>query len=187
MDPILLDGAQLRALTVPGLTLTPGRVIAARVIEAGGVRGQLAIAGMRVAAALPSGVRAGDELRLVVKDVSAERVVLQLQAQTSASAPPAEPREADAEEDGGESGPAATPSHVLALRYETRNLGPIDLRFELHGRDDALSVTVAMRDAPAVEHARANVVELSDALARPGRSDVAVSITAQPPPLDLYA
>jgi hypothetical protein len=75
---------------------------------------------------------------------------------------------------------------VLALRYETRNLGPIDLRFELRG-GDALSVTVAMVDATGVEHAGEGAGELQAALAAASAGDVAVSIIAQPPPLDLYA
>jgi hypothetical protein len=101
MDPILVDIAQLRTLALPRITLTPGRVIMARVAEAGdGGRGELAIAGGRISATLPPGVRAGDELRLVVKDVSAERLVLQIETPAAAPRENVEEREAAGEAGG---------------------------------------------------------------------------------------
>lgn len=185
MDPILIDAAQLRTLRISSLALTPGRVIMARVAEAGeGSRGELSIAGGRLRAALPPGVRAGDELKLVVKDVSAGRVVLQIQGEPPAPQPLTEPRERDGEAGGG--GRASTPNNVLELSYETVNLGLINLRFELHGAD-AVTVTVTMATPGAVTRARASADALRAALARSSLADVAVAITPARPPLDLYA
>ncbi len=186
MDPILVDIAQLRALEVPTLTLTPGRVLAARVIEAAGVRGQLAIAGMRVAAALPPGVRPGDELRLVVKEVSAERVVLTIQPDAVPAAPPHEVRESDPEGGGGGADPTGAPAHVLALRYETQNLGPLDLRFALHTHG-AISVSVALHSESALAQARESTDALREAIDRTSVGEIAVTVTRARPPLDTYA
>ena len=62
----------------------------ARVVTADGSgRGALSIAGALFEAELPKQVRAGEDLRLVVRDVSSDRVVLQLadQAPTPLAAP----------------------------------------------------------------------------------------------------
>jgi hypothetical protein len=186
MDPILVDAAQLRTLRLPGLALTPGRVIMARVAETGeGGRGQLAIAGGRIGASLPSGVRAGDELRLVVREISSERVVLQIQADAPPATPPADPRDVD---DEGEApgGAPGTPIHVLVLRYETQSFGSVDLRFELHA-GDALSLQVGMATAAGLARARENSEDLRATLDRALAGDVAVTVTQRRPPLDLYA
>jgi len=181
MDPILVDIAQLRTLMLPRITLTPGRVIMARVAEAGdGRRGELAIAGGRISATLPPGVRAGDELRLVVKDVSAERLVLQIE--TPAAAPRESVEEREAAGGGGRQG---TPSQVLELRYATQNLGLVGLRFALHP-GGAISVTVGMPDDAGITRARSAADGLRAAIAQATGADVGVSVTAQRPPLDVY-
>jgi hypothetical protein len=187
MDPILVDVAQLRSLVRGGLTLTPGRVIMARVTEAGeGARGQLAIAGGRLGATLPPGVRTGDELRLVVKEISADRVLLQIQAQAPPPLPTQEAREGDGEDESGGSAVAGTATQALQLRYETQHLGPIDLRFELHG-EDALSVTVSMQPGDGLARARESAGALHAALLEAAAGgDVALAVTAQRPPLDVY-
>jgi hypothetical protein len=187
MDPILIDAAQLRTLRIPGLALTPGRVIMARVAGIGeDARGQLAIAGGRITAALPPGVRTGDELRLVVKDLSAERVVLQIQAEAPAPAPasPQAPRQGDGEgETGG--GETTTPTHLLRLSYQTQNLGPVGLRFELHPAG-ALSVRVEIASAVGLARAKRSADGLRAALVRASSGQVDVAVGTPRPPLDLY-
>jgi hypothetical protein len=185
VDPILVDLAQLRLLQSPGITLAPGRAIMARVIEAAeGGRGELSIAGGRLFVSLPPGVHPGDELRLVVKDVSADRVVLQIQAPPVPVAPAGErveEREADASGDRREE----AGSHTLALRYSAESLGPIDLRFVLHP-DGAISVNVAMSSEAAEASARAEAEALRSAIAVAAGAEVAVTIGRRRPPVDVY-
>src|SRR6266542_3222198 len=59
---------------LPGPALRPGAVLAARVLE----KGLLSLAGARVSARLPDDVRPGDALRLRVKELGPERIVLQI-------------------------------------------------------------------------------------------------------------
>ena len=180
MDPILVDVAQLRALQFPAINLTVGRVMMARVIEVElGGRGLLSIAGARVAASLPPGVHAGDELRLVVRDVAPERLVLGL-------APLAQPREPEVRERDGEGGAPRPASRSLALCYQTETLGPMDLRFDLF-QGGALNVTVRLDAEEAQARARERVGELQTALRAALGTDIGVTIAAPLPPLDTYA
>ncbi|MGD0196490.1 MAG: hypothetical protein ABSC56_01095 [Solirubrobacteraceae bacterium] len=179
MDPILVDSTQLRALQLPGVNLAVGRVMVARVIEAElGGKGLLSIAGARLAATLPPGVHAGDELRLVVREVSPERLVLGMQ-------PPEQAREEEVTEQEGGGGSGAPASQTVALRYETASLGPIDLRFDLYA-GGALSVTVLMASADGEELARAAAPELRERLATATARDIGLTIGTQRPPLDMY-
>ncbi len=68
----------LRVLVGPDIKIVPGRAVMARVVQAQqpGGKGSLAIAGYLLDAELPESVQTGDDLRLVVKDVNAERVLL---------------------------------------------------------------------------------------------------------------
>ena len=179
MDPILVDVAELRALQLPGVNLAAGRVLMARVIETElGGKGMLSIAGARIAASLPPGVHAGDELRLVVREVSPERLVLGL-------VPFEPPREDAVGEREGEGGARGTPSRSLALQYETATLGPIDLRFDLYP-GGALGVSVRLVSEDAQRRARAGAGELENTLNAATGASVAVTIGAARPPLDVY-
>src|SRR5690606_26622537 len=70
MQPLAVDVLLLRA-AAPDLPLTVGRTLVARVLERGlrGV-GILNLAGAIVTAELPASVRAGDRLRLVVREAT---------------------------------------------------------------------------------------------------------------------
>ena len=76
--PLAVDLRALRVLVGPDIKIVPGRAVMARVVQAQqpGGRGSLSIAGYLLEAELPENVQTGDDLRLVVKDVSAERVLL---------------------------------------------------------------------------------------------------------------
>jgi hypothetical protein len=78
VSPLAVDLRALRVLVGPDIKIVPGRALMARVVapQQPGGRGSLSIAGYLLEAELPETVRAGDDLRLVVKDVSAERVLL---------------------------------------------------------------------------------------------------------------
>lgn len=196
MDPIAVDIRLIRAMVGAEMRIAPGRGLMARVVTADATgRGSLSIAGAVIDAELPKGVQAGQELRLTVRHVSPERVVLSLSDQ-NLPAPPAAAlaaplpgggtvhvRERDA---GGSGGGGATPDrHALALVYDAPALGPVDLRFELDPQTLRLSATFAAGEPVQQAEAAAGPLRdaLSDALGRP----VNVEISARREPLDLYA
>jgi hypothetical protein len=75
--PLAINPQALRVLVGPDIKIVPGRAVMARVVQAPpGQKGSLSIAGMLLDAELPENVSAGDDLRLVVRDVNAERVLL---------------------------------------------------------------------------------------------------------------
>lgn len=75
--PLAISPQALRVLVGPDIKIVPGRAVMARVVQAPpGQKGSLSIAGYLLDAELPEDVQAGQDLRLVVKDVNAERVLL---------------------------------------------------------------------------------------------------------------
>ncbi len=75
--PLAINPQALRVLVGPDIKIVPGRAVMARVVQAPpGQKGSLSIAGYLVDAELPENVQAGQDLRLVVRDVNAERVLL---------------------------------------------------------------------------------------------------------------
>ena len=75
--PLAISPQALRVLVGPDIKIVPGRAVMARVVQApAGQKGSLSIAGYLLDAELPEDVQAGQDLRLVVKDVNAERVLL---------------------------------------------------------------------------------------------------------------
>src|SRR5689334_23199347 len=84
MDPIAVDIRLIRAVLGGEMKVMPGRAMMARVVVADGSgRGKLAIAGAVIDAEVPKHVRAGQELRLTVRDLSAHQVVLGMSDQLS--------------------------------------------------------------------------------------------------------
>jgi hypothetical protein len=194
--------SQLRALE---LRLSPGRALMARVMvppDTDG-RGKLNIAGAAVDAQLPGHVRAGEQLRLVVRSVDDQRVVLELPPGPSVLVPAQPPAAAlpgaalpgggsvrvdpDDQGDGSSSAPGsdARGTHTLALRYDAPALGELDLRFELDS--ESLRVTVAAPAGEALQLARDHADELQRALAGTGERSVQVTVAPRREPLDLYA
>ncbi len=78
--PLAINPQALRVLVGPDIKIVPGRAVMARVVQGQqpGGRGSLSIAGYLLDAELPESVQTGDDLRLVVKDVNAERVLLSI-------------------------------------------------------------------------------------------------------------
>lgn len=193
MDPIAVDIRLIRAVLGTELRVTPGRGLMARVMSADASgRGSLSIAGAMIEVKLPKGVQAGQELRLTVRDVTPERVVLSLSDQAAAIAAqaPAElpggGRVRVSERDASAPGAGAgTGRHTLALVYDAPALGAVDLRFELDPQ--SLRVSVALGAGEPAEQAQARAGELRDALAEALGRPVAVQITPRREPLDVYA
>jgi hypothetical protein len=199
MSVLALDLALVRNVLLPGLSLTPGRAMMARVVDADeGDGGTLAIAGYLLEAELPKEMAAGQNVRLIVREVTADRVLLAAAHQP----PPAEPQTPLAApiqlpggallrvlEDGGQGGEAGGHGghgdHALGLVLELPGLGPLELRFGL----DSASVraAIATDPGPALAQAQAQAGELREALARACERPATVTINARRQPLDLYA
>jgi hypothetical protein len=117
--PLAISPQALRVLIGPDIKIVPGRAVMARVVQAPpGQKGSLSIAGYLLDAELPDDVQAGQDLRLVVKDVNAERVLLAItdplegeQSQQAARAPDSEraPQSAPAQQ-STQAQPLADPS-----------------------------------------------------------------------------
>jgi hypothetical protein len=144
---------------LPAPTLRAGSVVVARVLE----NGLLSLAGARVKAALPDDVQAGDVLKLRVKELAPERIVLQIvpdppPAATAAVALPggATARIVDDEESAGTSAKRA-----VVLRYDSPTLGRLDIRLTAAG------ATVHATEGPPADAARAAAGDLAAALNAP--------------------
>src|SRR3954453_11100243 len=77
MQPIAVQLIMLQQ-AMPDVSLRLGQSLLARVAERHGDRGILMIAGQPLVAQLPENVRPGDVLRLAVRDITAEQVVMQM-------------------------------------------------------------------------------------------------------------
>ena len=195
MDPIDVDIRLIRAVVGAELRIAPGRALMARVVSADVTgRGSLSIAGALIDAKLPKGVQAGQELRLTVRDVSPERVVLGLSDQTAPPPPPlaAAPlpgggsvQVTERDTGGSSGGGAAADRHALALVYNAPVLGPVDLRFELDRQSLRLSAMFAAGES--VQRAEVASGALRDALSEALERPVNVEISARREPLDVYA
>ncbi len=138
-------------------------------------------------------MRAGEDLRLVVRDVSADRVVLQLadQAPTPLAAPTPIPlpgggalKVLEHEQQRGGS-TSADGRDVLTVRYDAPNLGPVDLRFDL--RPGSLHVTATLTAGEPLRRAQADAVSLREALESELDRPISVQLKARYEPLNVYA
>lgn len=183
----------LRSLQTPELALTPGRALAARVVSTDGAgRGSLSIAGTLLEAELPAELHAGQDVRLVVREVSADRVVLSLSDQTPAAVPTlAVPlpgggtirvtEQAEEHRSGGRGRGA----HTLTLRYDAPRLGPIDFHFTLD--EGSLQVAASLVPGGPLAAAQAQADSLREALSGAVKRTVTVTVSARRDPLEVYA
>jgi hypothetical protein len=196
MQTLAVDLALLRDVLLPGVRIAPGRALMARVVAAESGRGSLSIAGYLIEAELPKHVRAGQDLRLEVRDISAERVLLQISdSGQTAPSPPAEvplpgggtltvtERDAQGDSRGGGGGGAGSLS--VALRYDAPALGPVDLHFEL--APGALRVGVTVSAGDPLQRAQADADTLRTALAAALGHAVSVTVSPRRDPIDVYA
>jgi hypothetical protein len=198
MDPINVDIRLIKAVLGAELRIAPGRALMARVVAADGLgRGSLNIAGAVIDAALPRDIQAGQELRLTVRHVSADRVELSLSGQglPTAAAGAAVPlpgggtlrvTERDTSDGGGGAGSGdGADRQSLALRYDAPALGAVDLRFDLDSGSLRLSAT--LRAGEPQQSAVDAAGELRDALTEALGRPVTVDISPRREPLDVYA
>jgi hypothetical protein len=196
MDPIAVDIRLIKAVLGTELRIAPGRALMARVVNTDGHgRGVITIAGEPLEAALPEHVQAGQELKLVVRQATPERVVLGLADQLP------NPQAQEVPLPGGGSiritdedpatkgragaGGRGSQTHNLFLRYDAPALGPVDLRFEL--TPAALRLSVAVAPGHALQQAAAGARELQDSLQAALEQTVNVAVEPRHDPLDLYA
>lgn len=201
MDALAVDAQLLRAVLTPELNLSVGRVLSVRVAELlPGGRGMLSLAGVLLEAQLPKELEAGQELRLVVREVTPERVVLGVAGSEAQAAPVpvAAPvsielpgggsvhvTRRDEQQESGASGNPGSGRHTLALTYAAPHLGAVDMHFTLDPGSLRLVLTLAA--GPAFELADGAAARLQAALS--DSLDRSVSIAVQPrrEPLDVYA
>ncbi len=197
MQPIAVQLITLQQV-MPEVTLRLGQSLLARVADRHGDRGILMIAGQPLVAQLPEHVRAGDVLKLAVKDITAEQVVMQLhegkemaqsqQADPSPLVPfPGQPPSRilvddqwNGEESAGEGDVAA-----VALTYESPALGPINLRIGMNASDVAVEVRIAA--GASLELAKAASSVLQQALVERTERSALVSVVPRPGSFDVSA
>jgi hypothetical protein len=198
MQPLAIDAALLRAVLTPDLNLALGRELMARVATlTGDGRGILNLAGVPLPAELPDNVKAGDELRLVVRELTPDKVVLAIQ-DDSAQSQPAPPL-VDAprvpmprggslqvtDRDAASSRRGQDGTHTLTLRYDAAAFGPIDMTFTLSSGALRLALTVPQGSSyQAAECAAKGLAgRLTDATERPA----SVTVSPRREPIEVYA
>jgi hypothetical protein len=188
--PVRLDAALLRTL-LPELVLREGMTLAARVVAREGQRGTLSLAGRMLAAELPETLVAGQEVRLRVADLSAERIVLRLvDPAVSPQAAPVDvplPRGARLTvrpdpEGRGDGGPG---SRSVTVRYESPRLGRVEIRLLLE--PGALDALVHAGPGTPAELARAHAGALGDALAGAAGRPARVRVQERRDRVDVHA
>jgi hypothetical protein len=199
MDAVGVNLVLLRGL-LPNLSLTPGTMLTARVLDAR----TLSLAGVKLAAQLPEGVAGGQVLRLRVQEASTERIHLQI-VETAARVGGAESEQAAApqvppsayqlalpggavarvhveereEAEGGKGG--AGHARSVVVRYDSPTLGRLDIRL------DASSAAVHVSDGDPAARVRAAADQLRDALTEAGGAPVLVTVHPRAQTLNVQA
>jgi hypothetical protein len=137
MEPIAVAAALLRE-QLPDVTLRPGSTVVARVASLHEQRAVIVLAGVPLTAEVPPGVENGATLRLKVREVTPDRVTLQIDPQQAVApqAPPPElqpPRVMVEEPPHRGRGENGEPADIVSLSFNSPTLGRIDLRLELNG------------------------------------------------------
>src|SRR3954447_15479959 len=192
MDPIAVTAALLR-MQLPDVPIREGASIVARVASRSESHAVLVIAGMPITAEIPPEIQTGATLKLKVKEVSAERVWLQIDAQPAVTPPtvgqpppPVAPRPQVAVEEPPARRPGADgePADFVALAFNSPTLGRLDLRLELRGERLLAEVTTpagrphSLANSGA-ERLRANLEAVG--------LEATVKVQPRSRPLDLYA
>ena len=193
-------GVTVTALTLlravaPDLPLQVGATLGARVLDRDGDRGTLMLAGARLMAQLPEGVRAGDALRVRLQEATGEKLVLKVveAPQQAAQAPGAHgatmlpplalPGGAQArilvepEEEGAAGRRADEPPRSVFVRYDSPVLGRIDIALTLTGH--AIGAAVQLSAGEPARAARMGSSSLQGALAAAAERPALVQVLAR--------
>src|SRR4051794_39264034 len=193
MDPIAVTAALLRN-QLPDVPIREGASMMARVASRGESHAVIVIAGIPVTAELPREIPAGATLKLKVKEVSADRVWLQIDPQGTtpptpvvahpAAAAPLRPQVAVEEEPGRRRGADGELADIVSLAFNSPTLGRLDLRLELRGEKLLAEVTTPAGHPHSLassqaERLRANLEAVG--------LEATVKVLPRHTPLDLYA
>src|SRR3954451_402661 len=170
MQPVAVQLLQLQAM-LPDTTLRVGQSLVARVAERHEGKGILMLAGKPLVAELPENVRPGDVLKLAVKDITADKVVMQMRETQEAQQPQQQNviplaipfpdgRQAfvnfDDAKGGGQDRESAFAA--VALTYESPALGPINLRIGMDPNNVMVEVRIAAGQQLELAKAAAGVL-----------------------------
>jgi hypothetical protein len=189
MEPIAVAAALLRA-QLPDVTLRAGSTVMARVASKHEQHAVLILAGIPLTAEIPPEVENGATLRLKVREVTPERVTLQLDGQAPVVAQPAPAPQGQSakvtveEPPQRRGGAGGEPVDVVALAFHSPALGRIDLRLELRG--DRLLADVSTAAGPPLDVAQASSERLRANLTAAGL-DPTVRVQPRREPFDVYA
>ena len=200
VQPIAVQLITLQQV-MPDVTLRLGQSLLARVAERHGDRGILMIAGQPLVAQLPEHVRAGDVLKLAVRDVTAEQVVMQIhegkesaetspQQQNQPTVPvgfPGQPPSQIVVDDGGASGGGGADGDIaaVALTYDSPALGSMNFRLGMDGSRVVCEIRVAA-GAP-LELAAGATEMLRERLSTATDRAASVTVAARPGSFDVSA
>jgi hypothetical protein len=191
VDPVISVQTLLLRAQMPELSLRPGASIVARVASRGEAHGVIVLAGIPLTAALPKEVEAGATLRLLVDEVTPERVVLRMDPAATTAAPPQPPatpqpaRVAVGEPPQKRTAPGGEERAGVTLAFHSPALGRLDLRIEVGG--GRVEAAVAAAAGHPYETADAASSRLQDGLAARTGLVAAVSVVPRREPLDVYA
>jgi hypothetical protein len=194
LDAISLDALLLRT-QAPDLVLRPGMHLVGRVLERHGAMGLLLLAGVPLSARLPDDVEPGRRLRLTVREIHHERVVLAVDPEPPAT-PPApivvpllDGRSARLEvserEPGGRGPDRESESASVTLAWESPALGRLDLVVEVAA--GGVRTTVAAAPGEALERCEDEADALRQALAAATGREAVVRIVPRRDPFEAYA
>lgn len=190
MEPIAVAAALLRE-QMPDVTLRPGSTVVARVAATHEQRAVLVLAGVPLTAEVPPGLENGATLRLKVREVTPDRVTLQIDQQTVTPQAPGgwdphsqEPRVVVEEPPHRGRGEDGDPADIVSLSFTSPTLGRIDLRLELNGVRLLTDVTTAA--GPATDLAQQSGERLRANLEGKGL-DATVRVRARRQSFDGYA
>jgi hypothetical protein len=188
VEPVVSVQTQLLRVQMPELVLRPGVSVMARVASRGESHGVIVLAGIPLTAQLPAEVPSGATLRLLVTEVSPERVVLRMDT-PEAGLPPATqapaPRVAVQEPPRRALAAGGEEVASVALSFDSPKLGRLDLRIDL--ATGAVQAAIAAPPGAAYDAAHAGAERLRASLAEATGRPAAVRVTPRREPLDLYA
>jgi hypothetical protein len=197
MQPMAVDLNLLRAMLTPELTLDVGRLLMVRVasVDPDG-RGLLSLAGVLLEAELPQGVSAGQELKLEVRELTPQKVVLAIQNDASQTAIPLIAALIVPMPLGGSlrvqerqpSGSTQLPdgSHSLKLRYDAPTFGTIEMHFILDTQG-GLRLALVVPAGESLASAQASSEDLLDSLTEATGRQTSLSVSARYEPLEVFA
>jgi hypothetical protein len=191
VDPVVAVKTLLLQQAMPDVSLRPGSSVVARVASRAEGYGVLVLAGIPLTAQLPDEAAAGATLRLKVREVTPERVTLQLDGppvlpppDPSSAAHQAQAAKVTVQDPPRRGRVGGEEQSSVALAFHSPALGRLDLRIEL--TEGRVQVTV---DTPAAvqDVVQDRAPRLRDGLLVATEREATVHVRPRREPVDLYA